>query len=75
MLWPTSTWPSAVAGELATTSLQRPSIAAPASGVRGSYQISSTEQANNASGSTSAPSAAPSSSSISQGIAAAVRSR
>ncbi len=75
MLCATSTCPSAVAGGVATRSLHRPSIVAPPPGARGSYQISSTEHANNASGSTSAPSAAPSISSTTHGIAAAVRSR
>ena len=43
--------------------------------VRGAYQISSIEHAKSSSGSTPAPAAQPSSSSMSHGIAGAVRSR
>ena len=72
LLCAVNVWPSAVAGATATRSLQRPAIAAPVRpGTRGSYQISSMQQAHKARGSTLAASAQPASSSKSHGMSGA----
>ena len=74
-MWATQTWPSDVAGGAATRSEQRPSTVAPRVACEGAtVQISSTEAANRATGSTPAPSAAPSISATSHGVAARVTS-
>jgi hypothetical protein len=76
LLCATQTCPSGVAGGTATRSLHRPSTRWPAGPCEGrTLQISSTEAANRASGSTPAPSAAPAISSTSQGVAESVASR
>ncbi len=69
LLCATQTWPSGVAGGVATRSEQREA------GAGSSTAISSIEAANTASGSAPAPSATPSSSATSQGSSAAVTSR